>query len=156
MSEQGDCSRAGQSHHRGSGLLFEGPPSSCGSSVSGGSLHRLVGHDPGGKLLLGPLKAGACGSVQRVDLIRRWRLEKRSNVGTDETTVAALTFLNMIRDMTAREVKRTATMIMMTPTGMLLLRAVRAEIQPLQMRSRHLTPQTAQRRFQSKNRRTQD
>lgn len=41
------------------------------------------------------------------------------------------TFLNMMRDMTAREVKRAATRIMMMPTGMLVFKPISAEIQPL-------------------------
>lgn len=65
---------AGRSEHQ-SDLLFKGPLSSSGGSISGCSLHRLVGHDTGGKLLLGPLKAGARGAVQRMDLMRMWRLE---------------------------------------------------------------------------------
>lgn len=139
---------AGWSEHR-SDLLFEGPLSSSGGSISGCSLHRLVGHDAGGKLLLGPLKAGARGAVQRMDLMRMWRLEQRSNGGTFPTPVVGPTFLNMIRDMVAREVKRTATMIMMMPTGGLLFRPVRAEIHPLRMRSGPLTLQTAKLPFQS-------
>lgn len=156
MSEEGDCSQTGQTLQRDAGwserqsdLLFKGPLSSSGGSISGCSLHRLVGHDAGGKLLLGPLKAGARGAVQRMDLMRMWRLEKGANMGTFQTTAAGCTFLNMIRDMAAREVKRTATMIMMTPTGMLLLRPVRAEIHPLWRRTGRLTLQTAKLRFQS-------
>ncbi len=42
--------------------------------------------------------------------------------------------MNMMRDMTAREVKRAAMTIMMMPTGMLLFRPVKAEIQPLTKR----------------------
>lgn len=70
QQEGGRSETAGSSP---SGLLFKGSLSSSGGGISGGSLHRLVGHDAGGKLLLGPLKAGACGAVQRVDLIGRWR-----------------------------------------------------------------------------------
>lgn len=50
-----------------------------------------------------------------------------------QRTVVGCTFLNMNRDMAAREVKRTATMIIMTPTGVLLFRQLRAEIHPLWM-----------------------
>lgn len=39
--------------------------------------------------------------------------------------------MNMMRDRTAREVKRAATRIIKMPTGMLLFRPVRADIQPL-------------------------
>lgn len=45
-----------------------------------------------------------------------------------------LTFLNMIREMTAEAVKRAAIRIMMMPTGMLVFKPVRAEIQPLPSR----------------------
>lgn len=51
-------------------------------------------------------------------------------------TRVGCTFLNMISDMAAREVKRTATMIIMTPTGTFLFRQVRAEIHPLWRRTR--------------------
>lgn len=40
----------------------------------------------------------------------------------------------MMRDMTAREVKRAAMRIIIMPTGMLLFRPVKAEIHPLRMR----------------------
>lgn len=53
--------------------------------------------------------------------------------------MAGCTFLNMMRDMAAREVKRTATMIIITPTGTLLFRQVRAEIHPLWRRTGSLT-----------------
>lgn len=53
-------------------LRFEGPAGGVGSSVGGsvgrGRLDRLVGHDPGGKLLLGLFEAGACGAVESVYL----------------------------------------------------------------------------------------
>lgn len=70
QQEGGQSEAAGSSQ---SGLLFKGSLSGPGGGISGSSLHCLVGHDAGGKLLLGPLKAGACGAVQRVDLIGRWR-----------------------------------------------------------------------------------
>lgn len=41
----------------------------------------------------------------------------------------------MNRDMAARKLKRIAMMIIMTPTGMLLFRQVRAEIHPLRTRT---------------------
>lgn len=41
------------------------------------------------------------------------------------------TFLNITSEMTADAVKRAAMIIIMIPTGMLLLRPVRDEIQPL-------------------------
>lgn len=41
------------------------------------------------------------------------------------------TFLNITSEMTADAVKRAAKIIIMIPTGMLLLRPVRDEIQPL-------------------------
>lgn len=151
MSEEGDCSQTGQTlqqvvgwSRRRSDLLFKGPLSSSGGSIRGCSLHRLVGHDAGGKLLLGPLKAGARGAVERMDLMGMWRLEQRSKVGPFQTTAIGCTFLNMIRDMAAREVKRTATMIMMMPTGVLLLRPVRAEIHPLGTRTRRLSSHCSQ------------
>lgn len=56
-----------------------------------------------------------------------------------QTTMAGCTFLNMIRDMAAREVKSTATMIIIAPTGTLLFRQVRAEIHPLWRRTGSLT-----------------
>lgn len=56
-----------------------------------------------------------------------------------QTTMAGCTFLNMIRDIAAREVKRTATMVIITPTGTLLFRQVRAEIHPLWRRTGSLT-----------------
>lgn len=129
---------------RRSDLLFKGPLSSSGGSSSGCGLHRLVRHDASGKLLLGPLKAGTRGAVERMDLMSMWRLEQRSKVGTFQTTAVGCTFLNMIRDMAAREVKRTATMIMMMPTGMLLLRPVRAEIHPLWTRTGWLNSHCSQ------------
>lgn len=46
----------------------------------------------------------------------------------------AFTFLNMMSDKTASEVKRAAMRIIMMPTGMLVFRAVSAEIHPLQGR----------------------
>lgn len=46
--------------------------------------------------------------------------------------VQVITFLNMIREMTAEAVKRAAMRIMIMPTGMLVFKPVRAEIQPLQ------------------------
>lgn len=63
-----DGAGAGLSSLDLSDLLFEGSPGSVGSSVSGGGLHRLVGHDAGGELLLRLLEAGAGGPVQRMDL----------------------------------------------------------------------------------------
>lgn len=62
-------------------LRFEGPAGGVGSGVGGGvgrgRLHCLVGHDPGCKLLLGLLEAGARGAVEGVHLEpternRRW------------------------------------------------------------------------------------
>lgn len=78
---QQEGGRPGPAGSSRSGLLFKGSLSGSGGGISGGSLHRLVGHDAGGKLLLGPLKAGACGAVQRVDLIGTWRWERRWNEG---------------------------------------------------------------------------
>lgn len=53
-------------------LSFEGPAGGVGGgvgrSVGGRGLHRLVGHDAGGELLLGLLEAGAGGAVQSVHL----------------------------------------------------------------------------------------
>lgn len=49
------------------------------------------------------------------------------------------TFLNMMRDRTAKEVKRAATRIIRMPTGTLLFRPVRAEIQPLRWKKRTIT-----------------
>lgn len=43
--------------------------------------------------------------------------------------------MNIMRDRTAREVKRAAMRIIRMPTGMLLFRPVKAEIQPLRWRN---------------------
>lgn len=55
-------------------LRFEGPAGSVGRGVGRGvgrrSLDGLVGHDPGGELLLSLLEAGAGGAIQRVHLER--------------------------------------------------------------------------------------
>lgn len=42
--------------------------------------------------------------------------------------------MNMMRDRTARAVKRAATRIIIMPTGILLFRPVKAEIHPLGIR----------------------
>lgn len=63
-------------------LRFEGPAGGVGrgvgGSVGGGRLDRLVGHDPGGKLLLGFLEAGSCGAVESVHLDRAERGDSQS------------------------------------------------------------------------------
>lgn len=66
---------------RRSDLLLKGSLGGSGGGVGGGGLHRPVGHDAGGELLLGPLEAGARGAVQRVDLMGTSRLEGRAAVG---------------------------------------------------------------------------
>lgn len=61
-------------------LRFEGPAGGVGSGVGGGvgsgRLDRLVGHDPGGELLLGLLEAGACGAVEGVHLDQTEKAQK--------------------------------------------------------------------------------
>lgn len=63
-------------------LRFEGPAGGVGrgvgGGVGGGRLDRLVGHDPGGKLLLGFLEAGSCGAVESVHLDRAERDDSQS------------------------------------------------------------------------------
>lgn len=121
-----------------SDLLFKGSLRSSGGGVGSGRLHGTVGHDARGKLLLGPLEAGAGGAVQCVDLMtqRTGRTGVELRLGFRRSRFdflfASCTFLNMTRDMTASEVKRAAMTIIMMPTGTLRLRPVKAEIQPLQ------------------------
>lgn len=138
-----------------SDLLLEGSLCGPGGGVSGGCLDRLVGHDTRGELLLGSLETGAGGSVRRMDLKRKRRWF--TTVGTlkgqfrhkytsshnllppwwgrsFKPPCCAFTFLNMMSDKTASAVKRAAMRIIMMPTGMLVFRAVSAEIHPLQSR----------------------
>lgn len=138
-----------------SDLLLEGSLCGPGGGVSGGRLDRLVGHDTCGELLLGSLETGAGGSVRRMDLKRKRRWF--TTVGTlkgqfrhkytsshnllppcwgrsFKPPCCAFTFLNMMSDKTASAVKRAAMRIIMMPTGMLVFRAVSAEIHPLQSR----------------------
>lgn len=72
-----------------SDLLFEGRLCSPGGGVSSGCLHRLIGHDACGKLLLSLLEAGTGGTVQCMDLIK-WRAR------TDEVVLNRL--LKMLPD----------------------------------------------------------
>lgn len=53
-----------------SDLLFEASLCGSGGGISSGRLDRLVGHDACCKLLLGPLKAGTGGTVQRMHLMK--------------------------------------------------------------------------------------
>lgn len=53
-----------------SDLLFEGSAGSRGGGVSGGGLHRFVGHDASGEFLLRLLETGTGGSVERMNLFK--------------------------------------------------------------------------------------
>lgn len=60
------------------------------------------------------------------------KIIRTENTSIDSTFLwVGGTFLNMMRDMAASEVKRAAMTIIMMPTGMLLFRPVNAEIHPL-------------------------
>lgn len=126
-----------------SDLLFEGSLCGAGGGVSSSRLDRLVGHDARGELLLGLLEAGAGGTIHGMDLVKTggWKKAKTDEIRwnqllqTRQGKLIVGTFLNMMRDKTARAVKRPATRIIMTPTGMLLFRPIKAEIQPLKTRT---------------------
>lgn len=89
-------------------------------------------------------EANSCWALSKLAPVVRYSMwiysghgdEKRGQMRAPfQTTVVGCTFLNMNRDMAARKLKRIAMMIIMTPTGMLLFRQVRAEIHPLWTRS---------------------
>lgn len=114
-----------------SDAFLEGSPRHPGG---GGRLHRLVGHDARGQLLLGLLEAGAGGAVHGVHLTEQKALQTAAwggavtrEGGRDE----GRTFLNMTSDMTASAVNSAATRIMNTPAATLVFRHISAEIQPL-------------------------
>lgn len=118
---------------RPSDLLLEGSLCCPGGGIRSGSLDGLVGHDACSKLLLGLLKAGAGGTVHRMDLMTTEQEVKKEKEPSrrHQHVCRGSTFLNMMRDMTASEVNRAAMMIMIMPTGMLVFRPIRAEIHPL-------------------------